>query len=109
MRNRVDLLNAINPYVGTYFSREFIYNDILHMTEEEIKKMQAEIDADQQLQAQMQAQQQPAQPADQTAAASGVGTGDDLEGPPPYNPSSPQVEEFDKVKFLNNLKKIGVK
>ena len=58
LRNRIDLLNAITPYVGTYFSREFIYSDVLHLSEDDVKKMQKNIDADTDLQQQMTMQQQ---------------------------------------------------
>ena len=106
MRNRVDLLNAMNPYIGTYFSRDYVFKEILYMTEDEIKQMMQEMESDQQLQAQIQQQQMPQ--ADDGQAGE-VGAGNDIEGPAAYNPSNPQVEAFDKVKFLNSLKKIGVK
>jgi hypothetical protein len=113
-RNRIDLLNAINPYVGTYFSREFVYTDILHLTEEERLKMQKEIEQDQQLQQQLQMQQQGMQAPGSTQAAAftnslggPVGGGDDLQGPAPYNPSNPQVEHIDRLRLFT--KQHGVK
>ena len=56
LRNRVDLMNQVNPYIGTYFSREFIYRDILKMDEDDIQKVRKEIESDAELQQQMQAQ-----------------------------------------------------
>jgi hypothetical protein len=56
LRNRVDLMNQVNPYIGTYFSREFIYRDILKMDEDDIAKVRKEIEDDAELQQQMQAQ-----------------------------------------------------
>jgi hypothetical protein len=113
-RNRIDLLNAINPYVGTYFSREFVYTDILHLTEEDREKMQKEIENDQQLQQQLQMQQQGAQQPGSTQAAAltnslggSVGSGDDIQGPAPYNPSNPQVEHIDRLRLFT--KQHGVK
>lgn len=113
-RNRIDLLNAVNPYVGTYFSREFIYTDILHLSEEDREKMQKEIEADQQLQQQLQMQQQAAQGPGSTQAAAltnslggTVGGGEDIQGPTPYNPSNPQVEHIDRLRIFS--KQHGVK
>ena len=97
MRNRIDLLNQIQPYVGTYFSREFIYSDVLHMDEEEIAQLKKDIDNDGDLQQQL--------AMNQTAGAPG---GTPAAIPPaqakPYNPSNPQVESID-FKLL----KTGVK
>jgi hypothetical protein len=113
-RNRIDLLNAVNPYVGTYFSREFVYSDILHLTEEEREKMQKEIQSDAELQQQLQMQQQGAQGPGSTQAAAltnsvggSVGSGDDIQGPTPYNPSNPQVEHIDRLRIFS--KQHGVK
>ena len=95
MRNRIDLLNQIQPYVGTYFSREFVYSDILHLTEEDRERIQKEIDADTELQQQMSAQQ--AGPGSVQAAALSNETGGAAPstdaGPQPYDPNNPQVEQ----------------
>lgn len=110
-RNRIDLLNAVNPYVGTYFSREFVYSDILHLSEDEREKMQKEMQNDAELQQQLQMQQQG--PGSTQAAAltnslgGSVGGGDDIQGPTPYNPSSPQVEHIDRLRIFS--KQHGVK
>jgi DNA-dependent RNA polymerase auxiliary subunit epsilon len=91
LRNRLDLLNTINPFVGTYFSREYVYDKILQLTEEEWDDMQTDIandtDLQQQLQAQQQAQQgQPPQgPMDNSQQAQ-------QDGPAPYDPNNPMVE-----------------
>lgn len=108
LRNRIDLLNAINPYVGMYFSREYIYNDVLHMTEEEIEKMKKEIETDTDLQQQLMAQQQGmAGPGSEQAAAFSQNlVGGANAQPTPYNPSNPQVEELDTVRLF---KQHGVK
>jgi hypothetical protein len=39
LRNRVDLLNQIQPYVGIYFSTEYVYKEVLRMSEEEMKEL----------------------------------------------------------------------
>ena len=94
MRNRLDLLNSINNYVGTYFSREYVYDKILHMTDEEVETMKTDIENDTELQQQMAAQQE--QP------------GQALQGPPqqqqlpaPYNPENPVVEMVPAA--INNI------
>jgi hypothetical protein len=43
LRNRIDLLNQIQPYVGMYFSQEYVKKNILHMTEDEIENVAKEI------------------------------------------------------------------
>jgi hypothetical protein len=91
LRNRLDLLNTINPFVGTYFSREFVYDKILQLTEEEWDDMQTDITNDTELQQQLQAQQQaqqgqpPQGPADNNQQAQ-------QDGPAPYDPNNPMVE-----------------
>jgi hypothetical protein len=120
-RNRIDLLNAVNPYVGTYFSREFVFEEILQLTQEDREKMQKEIQNDTELQTILQ-QQQPWQlqqmemqknagPGSQQAAAfSRNVTGDAATQPAEsaaYNPSNPQVENIDRLRIFS--KQHGVK
>lgn len=54
-RNRADLLNQVQPYVGIYFSREFVYRDILHFDEDQIEQIKKEIEADADLQSHLDA------------------------------------------------------
>ena len=37
LRNRVDVLNQMSPYVGMYFSKEYIRKNILKLTNDEIE------------------------------------------------------------------------
>ena len=100
MRNRLDLLNSINNYVGTYFSREYVYDKILHMTDEEVEDMKADIANDTDLQQQM-AAQQAAPGAEQAAAMSReVST----QQPAPYNPENPVIEMISPA--INNIMEI---
>jgi hypothetical protein len=98
LRNRLDLLNTINPFVGTYFSREYVYDKILRLTEEEWDDMQTDIANDSDLQQQLQAQQQaamgqpPQGPADNSQQAQ-------QDGPAPYDPNNPMVENT----AINNI------
>jgi hypothetical protein len=92
LRNRLDLLNAIQPHVGTYFSREYVYNNILHLDEEEREKMQQEIDNDPKLQEMLAAQQtQPGQDQPLTQPTT--------QTPAPYDPNNPVVEDT-----INNVR-----
>jgi len=97
MRNRLDLLNSINNYVGTYFSREYVYDKILHMTDEEVEDMKADIANDTDLQQQMAAQQ--AGPGAEQAAA--MSREVSTQQPAPYNPENPVVEMVPAA--INNI------
>jgi hypothetical protein len=92
-------LNAINPYVGTYFSREYVYNDVLHMTEEEIDKLKTDLENDTELQQQLQTQAQTGPGAQQAAAVTRSISG---ATPQPYNADNPMVEdtEINKITLL---------
>ena len=37
LRNRIDLLNQLQPYVGSYFSKQYVRKNILRMTDDEIE------------------------------------------------------------------------
>ena len=41
MRERIATLNQIDPYVGRYFSAEWVKKKVLMMTDEEIEDMRA--------------------------------------------------------------------
>jgi hypothetical protein len=97
LRNRLDLLNSINPFVGQYFSREFVFDKILHMTDEEVDKMKTDIANDTELQQMLAAQQQDQQ--GQGPAPQGQqGQGDQ---PAPYNPDNPMIEMV--LPAINNI------
>lgn len=53
LTNRVNLLNMVQPYVGTYYSLNWVKKNVLHLTEEEIEEMNAEIAEEQEIYAQM--------------------------------------------------------
>jgi hypothetical protein len=46
LRNRVDIINQMQPYVGTYFSKQYIMKNVLRMTDEEIGQMEEQIDSE---------------------------------------------------------------
>jgi hypothetical protein len=43
LRNRIDIVNSMQPYVGTYFSREYVMRNVLRFTEDDIKQMDMQI------------------------------------------------------------------
>ena len=81
LQNRINLLGAIQPYVGSYFSARWVKENVLEQNEEEIEKMQDEISEEAEQQAQAQAQQQ--QAADQQQSP-------DAETPPEQGSESDQ-------------------
>lgn len=96
LRNRLDLLNTIVPHVGTYFSREYVYDKILHMTEDEVEDMKTDMTNDTELQQQLAAQQQQEQPGQ---ALQGPAQQQQL--PAPYNPENPVIEMISPA--INNI------
>jgi hypothetical protein len=49
MTSRVQLLNQVAPYIGQYYSMNWVRKNVLHLTEEEIEEMQAEIEEEQEM------------------------------------------------------------
>lgn len=43
LRNRIDLLNQIQPYVGIYYSQEYVQRKILKLSDKDIEQMAADI------------------------------------------------------------------
>jgi hypothetical protein len=46
LQQRVGILNLVEPYVGKYFSQEWVKRNVLKFTDEEIQEMQKQIDAE---------------------------------------------------------------
>ncbi|CAB4124364.1 portal vertex protein [uncultured Caudovirales phage] len=46
LQNRVNTLNTVQPYVGQYYSKRWVQENILNLNEEEIVKMQKEMDVE---------------------------------------------------------------
>ena len=44
MRERFDLLSQAESYVGQYFSKEYVFRNVLHMSEDEIENMKSQIE-----------------------------------------------------------------
>jgi hypothetical protein len=60
MNNRLDSLNRIQPYVGIYYSINFVRRHILKQSDEDIENIDKEISNEQELLAAMQMQENPA-------------------------------------------------
>lgn len=43
LRNRIDVLNQIQPYVGTYYSKNFVMRNVLRLSDDEIENMKEEM------------------------------------------------------------------
>jgi hypothetical protein len=70
LRERINTVSLVEPFIGKYFSQQWVKKNILMMTEEEIEDMQKEIDAEPQPMAVDPATGQPIAPdqqADQNA------------------------------------------
>lgn len=46
LRERINLLTMTDPFIGKYYSQEWIKKHVLHMSDEDIKNMQKQIDAE---------------------------------------------------------------
>jgi hypothetical protein len=47
LRERITLLNTVDPYIGRYYSTDWVKKNILHMSSEEIEQMEKEIEEEQ--------------------------------------------------------------
>lgn len=46
IRATVDMVSSVSQYVGEYFSKEYVYRNIMNLNDEEIKDMKAQIKAE---------------------------------------------------------------
>ena len=46
LRDRLDVLNTIEPYIGQYFSKKYVQKQVFRMTDEEIESMKKEMDSE---------------------------------------------------------------
>jgi hypothetical protein len=46
LRNRIDLVNQMQPFVGTYFSKAYIMKSVLRFTDEEVETMESQMEAE---------------------------------------------------------------
>lgn len=57
VKNRMETLQTLDPYIGRYYSVKWVQQNVLKMTEDEIDEMQAQIDLEAQVLIQKQAAQ----------------------------------------------------
>ena len=46
LRDRLEVLNTIEPFIGQYFSKKYVQKQVFRMSDDEIESMQKEIDAE---------------------------------------------------------------
>jgi len=46
LQNRLQLLGLVDPYVGRYYSQEWVKKNVLQLTDDDIKEMQKQIDSE---------------------------------------------------------------
>ena len=46
LKERVEMLSQVENYVGTYFSKEWVKKNVLHLTDDEIGEMQKQMDSE---------------------------------------------------------------
>ena len=82
LSNRINVLNMMQPYLGTFYSIEFVKRHVLKQSEEDIEDIQKQMDAEQdQMQAMM--TMQGGMPVD-----GGMGAGPNPPGLPPPTPQN---------------------
>ena len=88
LSNRISILNQLQPYIGTFYSLDFVKRNVLKQSEEEIEEIQKQMDAEQeQMQAMMTMQ-------GGTPVDSGMGAGPN----PPSLPAPTQNKPKGEVK-----------
>jgi hypothetical protein len=65
LREKVEMLNILANFTGTFYSTKYIRKNILKMTDQEIAQIESEIEEERAKQAQMQIQQQAMMPPEQ--------------------------------------------
>ena len=46
LRDRLEILNTMEPYIGEWFSKEYVQKHVFRMTEDEIEDMKKSIDSE---------------------------------------------------------------
>ena len=81
LKERLNTLNMIDPYVGRYYSEEWVKKNVLHQTDDDIREMKKQIDSE------------PPSPAQQQAMASAGQVPQDPNAPPPEDNSVDSSEQ----------------
>ena len=46
LKDRLDVLNTIEPFIGQYFSKKYVQKQVFRMSDEEIETMQKDMDSE---------------------------------------------------------------
>jgi hypothetical protein len=46
IRNRVEVLTTMAPFVGTFFSKKYVLKKVLRLTDDEIEEMEKDLETD---------------------------------------------------------------
>ena len=81
LRDRLEILNSIEPYIGEWFSKEYVQKHVFRMSDEEIESMKDSIDSE---------------PPPPDIDTDDEGGDDDDKGPPkpPGDEEEPEEEEI---------------
>ena len=85
LRDRLDILNTIEPYIGEWFSKEYVRKHVFRMTEDEIKAMDDQIEDE--------PDPEPVDPAAKVPGAGGAAPPAGGEPPPEGGEEEPPPEE----------------
>ena len=44
LRDRMDMLNTMEPFIGQWFSKQYVQKQVFRMSDDEIENMQRQID-----------------------------------------------------------------
>jgi hypothetical protein len=101
LSQRLQALGQIDPYVGRYYSQEWVKKNVLHLTDDDVKEMQKQIDSEpapQQLGPDGQPMQQDMQQQDQATPA---------QFPPEDNVTETGSEESQTAELDSVVKRFG--
>lgn len=79
LRERLNTIQQMDQFIGIYFSREWVKRNVLQFNDEEIKKMEKEIEGEKAAEAELMRQQQQAQGGDMEEVDLGAPPDDDAE------------------------------
>lgn len=88
LTNRITLLTLMDPYIGKYYSHEYIRAKVLHQSEEEMQQIDKELEKEHKADLDLQNTQIDAG-LDPSGGFGGGGGGADDEGGPPQPPAGP--------------------
>jgi len=95
LQNRMQTLQILDPYIGRFFSEQWVKSKVLRFNEDEIAKMQEQMDEEAQEQAEKEAAAQPAQGEDDDGSR-------DQQQQQPQQQGGAKGQSDDRVAQINN-------